>query len=170
MKHKLYIFFVITGIGLNSGFAQSPVFLGTPAVSENVTLSVIIPKIARVELGETNNVIEISDTDVTRGYATLPKAISLKVWCNSSGGALVETELNGSIYDQDGREFPSEMLMFRLSGNDDFQPFSSQSQTLYQSENPQRGSLSEVDLRLNISKEMAPGKYFFQPSFTISSI
>jgi hypothetical protein len=170
MKHKLYIFFVITGIGLNSGFAQSPVFLGTPAVSENVTLSVIIPKIARVELGETNNVIEISDTDVTRGYATLPKAISLKVWCNSSGGALVETELNGSIYDQDGREFPGEMLMFRLSGKDDFQPFSSQSQTLYQSENPQRGSLSEVDLRLNISKEMAPGKYFFQPSFTISSI
>jgi hypothetical protein len=170
MKYKLYILSILIGIGLNSGFAQSPVFLGTPAVSENVTLSVIIPKIARVELCEANNVITVSETDVARGYATLPKALSLKVWCNSSGGAAVETELNGSICDQDGREFPGEMLLFRLSGNDDFKPFSSQSQTLYHSENIQRGNLSEVDLRLKISKEMAPGKYYFQPLFTISSI
>lgn len=82
----------------------------------------------------------------------------------------METELNGGIYNQDGQTFPGEMLMFQLSGQENFQPFNGQAQTLYQSEDIQRGSLLAVDLRLKLSKEMAPGKYYFQAMFTVSSI
>lgn len=160
----------ITGISLSPVLAQNLAVLGTSHVSDNVNISVTIPKISRIELSETNQVIEISEVDLARGYANLPKALSLKIWCNNSNGALVETELNGNIYNQDGQKFPSEMLMFKLSGQQNFQPFSCQAQTLYQSEDPQRGSLLAVDLRLRISKEMAPGRYYYQAMFTVSSI
>jgi len=170
MKNKLYILSILIGISLNQGFAQSYSQPGSSGVSGNVTISVIIPRIARVELCEAKNMIEISGADVARGYATLSKALSLKVWCNSRNGASVETELNGNVYDQDGRQFPGERLMFRLSGQQDFQPFSNQAQTLYQSGEVQPGSLSEIDLRLNLSEGMTPGKYYFQPMFTVSAL
>lgn len=160
----------LTGLLASTSLAQSLAMLGLSDVSENVSISVIIPKISRVELCESKNVIEVSDADAARGYVTLPKALSLKVWCNNSGGALVETEINGSIYNQDGQTFPGEMLMFQLSGQHNFQSFSGQSQTLYQSENIQRGDLLAVDLRLKISQEMAPGKYYYQAMFTVSPI
>jgi hypothetical protein len=169
MKNKLYILSVLVVIGLNPGFAQNYSRHGANTVSDNVTLSVIIPKIARVELCEAKNMIEISEADVARGYATLSKALSLKVWCNSSG-SVVETELNGNVHDQDGRQFPGEMLMFRLSGQRDFHPFSCQAQPLYQIGETQPGSISEIDLRLNLSQGMEPGKYYFQPMFTVSSL
>jgi hypothetical protein len=170
MNNKFYIIFALTGLMASSGLAQSLALLGSSDVSENVSISVIVPKIARVELCESNNVIEVSSADIARGYVTLPKALSLKIWCNSSGGAVVETELNGSIRSQDGQAFPGEMLMFQLSGQKNFQPFNGQAQTLYQSAGIQRGTLLAVDLRLRISTEMPPGKYYFQAMFTVSSI
>lgn len=170
MKNKIYIIIALTGLLTSPGLAQNLARSGSNTASDNVTFSVIIPKISRVELCESKNYIEISNSDLARGYVTLPKALSLKVWCNSNGGAVVETELNGGIYCQDGQTFPSEMLMFQLSGQENYQPFNGQAQTLYQSDEIQRGSLLAVDLRLKISKEMAPGKYYFQAMFTVSSI
>lgn len=170
MKNIFYITLALATICLNPVFAQNFAMLGTSHVSDNVTLSVTIPKISRIELCESKNVIEVSDSDVARGYAALPKAMSFKVWCNSGGGTLVGTELNGGIFNQDGREFPGEMLMFQMSGQRDFQPYSSQSQTLYQSDNIQRGELLAVDLRLRLSKEMTPGRYYFQAMFTLVPI
>lgn len=170
MKNNFYIIMALTGLLTSSGLAQTLARPRSNTASDQVNISVIIPKISRVELCESKNIIEVSNIDVARGYITLPKALSLKVWCNSTGGAVVETELNGNIYNQDGQTFPGEMLMFQLSGQENFQPFNGQAQTLYQSEDIQRGSLLAVDLRLKLSKEMTPGKYYFQAMFTVSSI
>jgi hypothetical protein len=170
MKNKLYIIIALTGLTTGSGLAQNLALLTPPDVTANVNISVTVAKKARLELLTSVNTIVISAADLERGYVDLPQALALQLWCNSSTGALVETELIGGIYDNDGRRFPRGLLMYKLSEQDNYQPFGARPQALYQSQKIERGSPLTVDLRLLISKEMTPGQYSYQTSFIASPI
>lgn len=160
----------LTGLITSSALAQSLALLTPLDVSASVNISVTVAKNARLELLESSNTIEISNSDIERGYVDLPRALALQLWCNSYDGALVETELTGGIYDREGRRFPRGLLMYKLSDQDNYQPFGSKPQTLYQSRRIERGSSLVIDLRLLISKEMSPGYYSYQAGFTASPI
>ncbi len=170
MKNKLYIIIAITGLSISSGWAQSLALLTPSDITASVNISVTVAKKARIELIESRNTIEISSNDLERGYVDIPRALALQLWCNSSDGALVETELTGGIYDREGRRFPRGLLMYKLSDQDNYQPFGAGSQALYQSQKIERGNSLAIDLRLLISKEMTPGEYSYQASFTASPI
>ncbi|MBI4726290.1 hypothetical protein HY768_03540 [candidate division TA06 bacterium] len=170
MKNKLNIIIALTGLSISSGLAQSLDLPRPSDVSASVNTSVTVAKIARLELRESHNTIEISSRDMERGYVDIPRALALQLWCNSRDGALVETELSGGIYNCDGQRFPRGLLMYKLSDQNNYQPFAAKPQTLYQSQKIERGSSLTIDLRLLISKEMTPGEYSYQASFTASPI
>ncbi|MDP2808332.1 MAG: hypothetical protein Q8O74_09390 [bacterium] len=170
MKNKLYIIMALTGLIASSALAQSLALLTPTDVSASVNISVTVAKKASLELLESRNTIEISTSDLERGYVDLPRALALQLWCNSSDGALVETELTGGIYDSENRRFPRGLLMYKLSDQNEYQSFEAKPQALYQSRKIERGSFLAVDLRLLISKEMTPGEYSYQASFTASPI
>ena len=170
MKNKLYIITALTGLIASSALAQSLALLTPSDVTASVNISVTVAKKARLELLDSRNTIEISSYDLERGYVDIPRALALQLWCNSSDGALVETELTGGIYNCDGRRFPRGLLLYKLSDQNDYRPYGATSQALYQSQKIERGSSLTIDLRLLISKEMTPGEYSYQAGFTASPI
>ena len=160
----------LTGLITSPALAQSLALLTPSEVTASVNISVTVAKKASLELLKSVNTIEISASDLERGYVDLPRALALQLWCNSHDGVLVETGLTDGIYGRDGRRFPRGLLMYKLSDQANYQPFGSKPQALYQSQKIERGSSLTIDLRLLISKEMAPGQYSYQAGFTASPI
>lgn len=140
-------------------FGQTVALLTPSDISRTVNVSVSVAKKARIEVLSASNILSVSNEDKTRGYVDLPKAIVLKVWCNSSDGARVMGQIDPSINGLKGK------ILYRLSGEKDFREANGSLHDIYESYKIERGSNVSLDIRYVLADNTLAGDYQFEASF-----
>jgi len=147
------------------GFGQTVALLTPSDMSKTVNVSVSVAKKARIEVLRASNLINIDNESIARGYVDLPQAIVLKLWCNSLDGSRVMGQMNKVIYNDDGMQINQAQLMYRVSGEKEYQSFNGSLQDIYEGAGIERGASLSIDVRLVLSQNTPVGEYSFKASF-----
>jgi DNA primase large subunit len=158
-KHVKIILIAALAMNAKLAFGQTVALLTPSDISRTVNVSVSVAKKARIEVLSASNTLSVSNEDKTRGYVDLPKAIVLKIWCNSIDGARVMGQIDPS-----NREMKGKML-YRLSGEKDFREANGSLSDIYESYKAERGSLVSLDIRYVLAASATAGEYQFDASF-----
>lgn len=160
-KHVKIIMIAILAISAKLVFGQTVALLNPSDISRTVNVSVSVAKKARLEVLSASNILSVSNEDKTRGYVDLPKAIVLKVWCNSIDGARVMGQIDPLIDDVKSK------ILYRLSGEKDFLEANGSLHDIYESYKIERGSKVSLDIRYLLSDNTPVGDYQFEASFVV---
>ena len=146
-------------ISTKLAFGQTVALLTPSDVTQTVNVSVSVAKKARIEILSATNILSVSIEDKTRGYVDLPKAIVLKVWCNSIDGARVMGQIEPQNNEIKGK------ILYRLSGEKDFCEAIGSLHDIYESYKIERGSKVSLDIRYLLADNAPAGDYQFEASF-----
>ncbi|MDQ7798344.1 MAG: hypothetical protein RDU76_05300 [Candidatus Edwardsbacteria bacterium] len=158
-KHVKIIMIAILAISTKSAFGQTVALLNPSDIYRTVNVSVSVAKKARIEVLSASNMLSVGNEDKTRGYVDLPKAIVLKVWCNSTDGARVMGQIDPSNRETKGK------MLYRLSGEKNFREVTGSLHDIYESYKIERGSKVSLDIRYLLSDNTPVGDYQFEASF-----
>lgn len=158
-KHVKIIMIATLAISAKLAFGQTVALLTPSDISRTVNVSVSVAKKARIEVLSASNILSVSNEDKTRGYVDLPKAIVLKVWCNSIDGARVMGQIDPSINGLEGK------ILYRLSGEKDFRSAAGNLHNMYESYKIDRDSEVVLDIRYMLAENTPIGEYQFDASF-----
>lgn len=163
---KKIVFIGIALVALTCmGLPQDASLLLPDDVSQSVRVTVVVRKKARLETYRIAKSISVTLEDIARGYADLPQAAQLAVWCNSLDGVTVEVGLEGGIIDPAGVRKPRGLMAYRLSDSGAFVPFNGKPTSLYESSQKETAKGLAIDLRLYLPPDATPGSYSFDLSF-----
>jgi hypothetical protein len=158
-KHVKIIMIATLMISTKLAFGQTVALLTPSDISRTVNVSVSVAKKARIEILSATNILSVSIEDKTRGYVDLPKAIVLKVWCNSIDGARVMGQIDPSSNEIKGK------MLYRLSGEKGFHEANGSLHDIYESYKIERGSKVSLDIRYLLADNTPAGDYQFEASF-----
>jgi len=159
---KKYIkIIMITALMISAklAFGQTVALLTPSDLSKTVDVSVTVAKKAKIEVLSVSNAINVTKEDKNRGYVDLPKAIVLKVWCNSIDGTRVMGQIDPSIDGAKGK------ILYRLSGEKDFCEANGSLHDIYEGYKIERGSKVSLDIRYVLAENTPAGDYQFEASF-----
>ncbi len=158
-KHVKIISIMVLMISAKLGYSQTVALLTPSDVSRTVNISVSIAKKARIEVLSASNALNISNEDKARGYVDLPRAIVLKVWCNSVDGARIMGQIEPPNNEIKGK------ILYRLSGEKDFCEANGSLHDIYESYKVERGTKVSLDVRYMLAESAPIGDYQFEASF-----
>ncbi len=147
-----------------------PVIVERGPASAIVTITVTIPKKAKIEAVEQKHQIMVTPEDIRRGYKDIPDAAALHVWSNSPAGYYLQhrivrlTDTAGAV--------PSAMLvLLTVAGTNDPQPVGPEYQYIYTGHPPvSNREVVRIGLRLMLPSPVQPGSYTLESDFTVASL
>ena len=164
MKQILSIIAVLA-LGVQCGWAQDASLLSAPDISQSVHVTVTVNKKARVEVVRLTESITVTLGDSARGYADVPEAIQLLVWCNSLDGVQVDVNMPQGIFDETGQRHPRGLLTYCLAGSRSYLPFDGGSNPMYESSKKETATGLSFDLRLLLPEGSSTGFYRYRLEF-----
>ncbi|HAD81905.1 MAG: hypothetical protein A2509_02860 [Candidatus Edwardsbacteria bacterium RIFOXYD12_FULL_50_11] len=158
-KHVKIISIMVLMISAKFAYSQTVALLTPSDVTRTVNVSVSVAKKARLEVLSASNILNVGNEDKARGYVDLPKAIVLKVWCNSIDGARVMGQIEPQNNEIKGK------ILYRLSGEKNFCEATGSLHDIYESYKIERGSKVSLDIRYLLSDNTPAGDHQFEASF-----
>lgn len=140
-------------------YGQTVAMLTPSDVSRTVNVSVSVAKRAKLEVQKADNIVDVSDEDIKRGYVDINDAVVLKIWCNSIDGAKVMAQIDPLISGLKGK------LLYRISGEREFQEATGSLDGIYESSKVERGSELSIDFRYILASSNTAGEYQYEASF-----
>jgi hypothetical protein len=166
---KLITTLIILALNAAIAIAQPVIVEGGPA-SSTVTITVIIPKKAKIESVEQQDQISVTPEDVRRGYKDIPNAVSLHVWSNSPAGYYLQQRIV-RLTDAAGAEPSAMLVLLTVAGTADPQPVGPEFQYIYQGhQSASNREVVRIGLRLMLTSQVQPGTYTLESDFTVACL
>jgi hypothetical protein len=147
-----------------------PVIVAGGSASATVTISVVIPKSAKIESVEQQRQITVTAGDIRRGFKEISKAAALHVWSNSPGGYYLQHRIVRFI-DPTGAEPTALLVLLTVAGTADPQPVGPEYQYIYQGHaTATNREIVRIALKLMLTPEFKPGTYTLESDFTVASL
>ena len=143
-----------------------PVIVENGPASSTVTISVTIPKKAKIESVDQHRFIYVSAEDVRKGFKEIPNAVSLHVWANSRDGYYLQHRISKFI-DGSGAAPSGMLVLLTVTGSTDIQPVGPEFQYIYQGHPPiSNREVVQITLKLVLAPQTKPGLYTLESDFT----